>query len=887
MPRPEPPPTRVPADFIDTVYLAANPDVAAAVAHGVWTSGAAHWLERGWHEDRPSLPHEPGLAPGVASLPLQPGPETDGFDALGYLHLHPDLTRALGRDLAAARAHWLGFGRFEGRLSPGARPHVCRVPEPGVLLSRPFGLDVHAAFADPGTRGAHARDLVGALLAAGLAVTARGFVPGGHRALRIPRFEQQRPPVHRVSLFLAEPDELVELVSLYPPEAFGGSYVAAAWSTPATAVGPGSHTVFGAIDELWLADAGSVAAYAAIAPVPVRLLPPAAEASAAAAIDARLRELGLDMRPPPFVVGLGRSRGLGAPSLAGHLPDALWRAVAGLRTRPVFHIILSPAPSDATSEHGAGALLERCVAAIAAQAYPFWTLTVLDVALTDDDSRAACETLRGSDPRIRIDRFEVADPLAAMNLAAAAGGATHLLPLRLTRLLKPRALLDFAMALDRAAAAPPPALLYADEEQSDHPDRPGRIVRWPDFAPEQLRAGSCTGDLLVVAHSAWQQLGGLRPEYGDAAGYDLVLRALEAELPIEHVPTLAVRTLEWPSHPGIAASEPALRALRAHAARLGARIEPASPGHVRFRPPAGPVMPVSIVIDAVTGGADLLGLVRTLRQWHAPEAAEIVIVLRTADTPDRTALRALAARIERAPPATATATTGAVRMLALSRTRHPLLLFLDAGARPEEGLLPALLEALHDPAVAAAGTRLLWSPDRHDRPAGLRNVSALSGHCLLLRRAAVDAVHGFDETLTPDPACDADFGLRLRSAGHRLVYTPYASSGPAPTTTAIDQESVQAALAATWRSPTRERLDENRVLRRLIDPPDDTDRPPPEQEPALTMVPLRPAVVPPPTPAVADDRELTTILESLAAATPAAKPSGRRRPTGPLKTRRS
>ncbi len=872
------PPAGLPAGFIETVYLAANPDVGAAVAQGAWPTGAAHWLERGWREERPSLPHEPGLAPGIGTLDLQPGPETEAFDAEGYLHLHPDLVRAMGRDLVAARAHWLSFGRFEGRLSPGARPHIRRRPALETLLSRPFGLDVHAAFAAPGARGAGAAHLVGALLAAGLPVTARGFVPGG-RAARIPRIERQRPSGHRASLLLAEPEEVVALAALYPPGAFGSSYVIAAWSMPVDRFGAGLHAVFGALDELWVADAETAAAYRAIAPIPVRALPPDGDGAAVAML-ARLRELGLDVQPPPFVAGLGRSRRLAAPSLAAHLPDAVWRRIVAIRDRPSVAILLSLTTGDPA---GAAVALTRCVAAVIAQSFPFWTLTVLDDGAADADARAVLETLRGCDPRLRIESTRAADPRQAINRSAAAATATHLLPLRVAQWLTPHALLEFATTLDRTADGEPAlALLYADEELLEHPDLPGRIVRWPDTAPEQLRTGPCTGDLLLMSQPSWHQLGGLRADYGDAAGYDFVLRLLEAGLPMRHVPTLAVRTLQRAMTVDAAAPDQVLRALHAHADRLGARIEPAAmPGRVRFRPPVGPMPPVSIVIGAEADDADPLPLVRRLRQWHGAAAAEIVLLVRPGrKRPGSAALRALAARTEPLP--SADATVGARRMLALERSRHPLVLFLDGAAQPDEALLPALLDALHDPMAAAAGTRLLPSPERHDRPGSVRNVSALSGDCLLLRRDIARAVGGFDETLILEAACDADFGLRLRAAGYRLVFTPYGSSGPAPAATPIDQESVQAALAAIWHAPTRERLDENRVSARIGDALADADRSPPDPGPVPSVVPLRPAAQMAAVPAVADDRDLAGILAVLGPTGPAVQ----RKPTGPMKTRR-
>lgn len=1036
--------TALPDDFIETIYLATNPDVGEAVANGVWPSGAAHWLERGWRENRPTLSHEPGLATGSPPDRRQPGPETAQFDAVGYLHLYPDLTRALGADLAAARDHWLAFGRLEGRLSPGAMPHARRLPSIEALLALPFGLDVYAAFDDRGARGAQARHLVRVLIEAGVSTTARGFDLGRPQP-RIARGEQQTSPGHRASLILAEPSELSALASLYPAGHFGGSYVIAAWSAEPGSFRPGWFPAFGAIDELWVADAEAAVGYRAIAPVPVQAIalplptmppgtgigavaipaplvlllsetgeaaamratiaiaavssigdradrpllvvaanPPDRAVSAAIAtalatagnasvmtatlseavatdiagrgrlllalddgadsllagiafasrgrpvlalagsplvrrlgasvqavqalhewfplqgapvphgqrravpdrssleaalvralamsdqgpggpdrevapafplepssipaIRSRLEALGLDIHPPAFMCAIGRSRLSGMPAIAGALPETLWHEVARIDSRPSFSLLLPVGHVEPDT-------LRRCIAAVQTQAYPFWTLSLVDDGSMTSNTRLLVEASRGTDPRIRIDAVPGGlDRAMQINHAAELTSGSHLLLLRPGDTLTPRGLLDLAAALD---VARPPVLLYADAEHVDHPDLPGRIICRPDWSPEQLRVQSLTGSLLVVARGAWGRLGGLRPDYGDATGYDLTMRLLEAGEPIAHVARVVVRSLEpdpgqgrdgsrgkGRARPREVAAE--LRVQQAHAARVGGRVEPGdAPGSVRFRPARPAVGPVSIIVTAIgdpTGPRPrrngVVELVRTVRRTIAVADAEVLVVHQGAagarngvlSLADIAALRAQGARLEPAPaPA---ATRGSLRNVGLSRATHALALFLDVGAVPEEGLLEALLEAAADPAVGAVGTRLVPSAERHDRPGQVRNVSAVSGACLLVRRDAARVVRGFDETPLLDLVCDVDFCLRLRAAGFRVVYTPHGSAGPAPAMPPIGHEAVQAELSMNWRDPHAHVIDTNRIVARQSDP-----RP---QAP-VTVTSLRPA----------------------------------------------
>jgi SAM-dependent methyltransferase len=52
--------------FDETAYLAANPDVAAAVGSGVFSSGLRHYLQYGYREQRPGVP--PALHASLAAL---------------------------------------------------------------------------------------------------------------------------------------------------------------------------------------------------------------------------------------------------------------------------------------------------------------------------------------------------------------------------------------------------------------------------------------------------------------------------------------------------------------------------------------------------------------------------------------------------------------------------------------------------------------------------------------------------------------------------------------------------------------------------------------------------------------------------------------------------
>jgi SAM-dependent methyltransferase len=101
-----------PADAFDEAwYLASYPDAAEAVARGEFASGRAHYLGYGRREGR--LPAG-AAAPGGAGAKVA---AAAGFDEAWYLARYPDVAEAVRRgDLRSGREHYLACGRQEGRF---------------------------------------------------------------------------------------------------------------------------------------------------------------------------------------------------------------------------------------------------------------------------------------------------------------------------------------------------------------------------------------------------------------------------------------------------------------------------------------------------------------------------------------------------------------------------------------------------------------------------------------------------------------------------------------------------------------------------------------------------------------------------------------------------
>ncbi len=111
-------------------------------------------------------------------------------------------------------------------------------------------------------------------------------------------------------------------------------------------------------------------------------------------------------------------------------------------------------------------------------------------------------------------------------------------------------------------------------------------------------------------------------------------------------------------------------------------------------------------------------------------------------------------------------------------------LLLDPGGSPQIGFLARALPTPAALACEALGLNRLWPRNPINRryrlldldPTAGREVGQPAGAFLLLRRNALEAVGGLDETFRPAWFEDVDLCYRLRSAGYSLRFVPGAAA---------------------------------------------------------------------------------------------------------------
>ena len=469
-------------------------------------------------------------------------------------------------------------------------------------------------------------------------------------------------------------------------------------------------------------------------------------------------------------------------------PEAMRASVADLPARPPISVLMAAGTSDSEE-------LAATVASLRAQAYPDWELC-----LAAEDA----EALAAGEGRIRPCRPAGPGRAAALDAAHAAASGAYLLVLAPGDRLPPQALLAFAR---RLAAEPDLDLVYADEDRID-PDGTRSDPHFkPDWSPETLESGFYLGRPVLHRTARVRAAGGFRPECEGALDYDLALRLTEGAVRVGHVAqVLCHHRANDPLDPAAAQ-----RALEARARRTGGldrvRALPDDRFALRRRLDARPL--VSIIIptagrDSVVTGRSvnlLAHALASIRERSRYEKVEIVVVEHgPLPEPARAALTRYEARGVPYPDPAFNFAAKINRGVRAARG-EVLILLNDDIAVVTPDWIEAMLALLAIPGVGAVGPKLLFEdgtlqhagvvfgeglpdhvrrghpgddPGYHGSSIADRNYLAVTGACLMVRRADFQAIGGFDERF-PVNYNDVDLCLRLGERGLRTVYCAQAT----------------------------------------------------------------------------------------------------------------
>ncbi len=450
--------------------------------------------------------------------------------------------------------------------------------------------------------------------------------------------------------------------------------------------------------------------------------------------------------------------------------------------------------------------LRACIESVRGQVYGNWELCLCDDLSPKEEVRTLLREYEALDERIKVKYSDRNRGIAlASNEALTLASGEFIGLLDHDDELAPHALFEAVCVLqDRRDAD----IIYSDEDKLSPEGERCEPFFKPDWSPELLRSCMYTCHFTVYRKSLLERIGGFRAGFDGSQDYDLMLRASELSERIYHVPKVLYRWRKTAaSAAGSSFAKPyaftaAKRALAEHLARRGVAgqvLDGKVPGTYRMKYDVAPER-VSIIIPTRDQSRVLRNCVASIEEKTDYPDYEILIVDNNSSDPQaRMYLDSLTHKVI---PFPEPFNFSRINNCAARSATGRFLLFLNNDTEivtPE--WITAMMEFAQQPEIGVVGAKLLYpngtiqhagvtvglggvaghplvgfsaeSPHYFGITGVVRNCSAVTAACMLVRRDVFERVGGFDENM-PVGFNDVDFCMRVLRAGYRIVWTPFA-----------------------------------------------------------------------------------------------------------------
>ena len=465
-----------------------------------------------------------------------------------------------------------------------------------------------------------------------------------------------------------------------------------------------------------------------------------------------------------------------------HTPPASWfrQTAAALSYQPRFSLLLHLHRPQ--RKRLAGAL-----ESILQQSYPHWELCVCDDASTEPWVASRFQSLAARDPRIQYVRSEekMGAP-SSLNRAGMLGSGQYVACVGQHDLLAPHALFYLAESLQTSRYD----LLYSDEDYVSSGGERERPVFKPGWSPDLLLGSMYLGPFFAISRDLMDNVGWFRQEFEGAHLYDVALRTAEQPVSFRHVPRLLYSAEDERVH-----REHRKNALQAAIQRRGlkATIDDTPGGEFAIRRKLSGTPLASIVICSRNPRL-LRNCLRAIDSLTAYPVREVVVVHHK--TGEDSAMERLLAHSH----CIRLVHCGAFDFASMNNrgalaASGEVLVFLNDDVEPLSAeWLNELVAQVQRPEVGVVGANLLY-PSGAMQHAGIalglmdgaghphrgtfghsfwpwtsmtRNVTAVTGACMAVRRRVFEELNGFD-TCFPVNYNDVDLCLRARDAGYQVI----------------------------------------------------------------------------------------------------------------------
>ena len=420
--------------------------------------------------------------------------------------------------------------------------------------------------------------------------------------------------------------------------------------------------------------------------------------------------------------------------------------------------------------------------------------------------------------RIGYKKIENQGIAANTNAAAALATGEYLALADHDDILAPHAMYSMGKAiLELRRRGEPDSFVYSDEALFTKDIRRPLAAHFkPDYAPDYLLCCNYICHLAVFKRELFEQLGGERPECDGSQDHDLFLRLIERTGGAAHLPQVLYY---WRVHSGSTSggteakpyvAQATKKALADHLARTGrtGTVEDGLfPSTYRVKWEIVGEPKVSILIPNKDHTDDLEKCLQSIWKKTTWEHYEVLVIENNSTDPATFAYYEQAKQRYDGLRVVTYPKTGfnfsAINNFGRSCASGDYLLLLnnDVEVRNGDWLTELLRQCAHPGGAAVCGAMLDY-PDETLQHAGVvtglggyaghshkykkkggsgymfraatvQDFSAVTGACLLVKASVYDAVGGLDEQFAV-AFNDVDFCLRVRDAGWRIAWTPYA-----------------------------------------------------------------------------------------------------------------
>jgi len=459
--------------------------------------------------------------------------------------------------------------------------------------------------------------------------------------------------------------------------------------------------------------------------------------------------------------------------------------------------------------------LRAALESIVKQVYPRWELCIAD----DASTRTGVQELLSefaSDARIKLMRLEQQGGISrASNSALSQAQGEFIGLVDHDDVLAPHALAEVVLAL---AQKPEADLVYSDEDKLNSQGQRCEPHFKTDYNPELLRSVNYLCHFVVIRASLVKGIQGFRSEFDGAQDWDLFLRVIETSdiTRIIHIPKVLYH---WRMSPHSTASGTAAKPgvlekqrmvveqhlQRARVAFTRVSIEERTATIRTHYSLPSPAPKVSIIIPTRDRLSVLKPCVDSLVSVTRYPRFEIVIVDTDSSEPETTRYLAnlgkqAGVRVLRKP---GSFNFSDLNNYAVAHCDSEVIALLnnDIEAIHPEWLQEMVALAVQSE-VGAVGARLLYPNKRVQHVGVILGIGGVAGHpfrgatssdpgymkrtllpqdlsavtaaCLVMRKSVFEEVKGFDQDHLPVAFNDTDLCLKIRAAGYRVVYNPYA-----------------------------------------------------------------------------------------------------------------